>query len=146
MFASLVAVVASQDVFLASQNSTGMIVGSGVEVDAQADSCLNYMNNLRSKRGLSPMTLKSSSNSCSADQAKKDAAAKPHAHFGDCGEHAQCEAQGTQTCEQGMQMYYDEGTSGGHYKIIMGSYTQLAYGHCSGCDAKYGTFWTMNFW
>lgn len=149
MIASLVAVAASQDVFLASRNSTGTIVGSGMEVDAQGDSCLNFLNGLRSNHGLSAMTLKSSQNSCAANQAKGDAASSAHAHFGACGEHGQCEAMGTHSCEDGIQMYYDEGpgsgSSHGHYNIIMGSYTQMAYGHCDGCGS-YGTFWTMNFY
>lgn len=162
--ASFVAVVACQDVFLAPQISTGMIVGSGmevdlqnasgmsfmsgVEVDGQADSCLNFLNGLRSQHGLSPLTLMSSQMSCAANQAQGDSTTSAHEHFTACGEAAQCEASWSGTgasCEQGIQMYYNEGPSGGHYKIIMSSdYKSMSYGHCNNCGSD-GTFYTHDF-
>jgi len=166
--ASLVALVASQDVFLAPQVSTGMVSGFGVAVDAknvsdltvdiglevgaQDDSCVNFLNGLRAQHGLSPVTLMPSKMSCAANQASGDAASSAHHHFGDCGEAAQCEAMHSSTdmtCEQGIQMYYNEGPPKdgklNHYQIIMSSsYKSMSYGHCTNCGS-WGTYYTHDF-
>lgn len=168
MPASLVAVVASQDVFLAPQISLGMVSGSGMvvdaknlsgmmveyglEVDTQDNSCVNFLNGLRAQHGLSSVTLMSSKMSCAANQAQGDAASSAHHHFTECGEAAQCEAMHSatdMTCEQGIQMYYDEGppTDGklNHYQIIMSSdYKSMSYGHCNNCGS-WGTYYTHDF-
>lgn len=166
--ASLVAVVASQDIFLAPQVSIGKVFGTGMMVDAknfsgtateyglgavaQDDSCVNFLNGLRAQHGLSPVTLMPSKMSCAANQASGDAASSAHDHFGDCGEAAQCEAMHSNTdmtCEQGIQMYYNEGppTDGklNHYQIIMSSsYKSMSYGHCTNCGS-WGTYYTHDF-
>jgi len=156
VIASLVAAAASQDVFLGSnslgQEFTSGVAGPGMELSLSTESdssCLAKLNGFRHTKGLKAMTIKASSNSCAGTQAKKDAASSPHAHFGDCGEHGQCEALGTHSCEDSLQMYFNEGpgsgSAHGHYNIIMGSYSQMSYGHCESCGS-YGTFWTMNFY
>lgn len=168
VLASLVAVVASQDLFLAPQLSTGKVSSTGMTVDAknisgmateyglgagtQDDSCVSFLNGLRAQHGLSPMTLMPSKMSCAANQASGDAASSAHDHFGDCGEAAQCEAMHSNTdmtCEQGIQMYYNEGppTDGklNHYQIIMSSsYKSMSYGHCTNCGS-WGTYYTHDF-
>jgi len=165
---SLLAVVASQEVFLAKQIPAGEVVGSGMVVDSKNvsdsmvasavemsvrdDSCVNFLNGLRAQHGLSPVTLKPSEMSCAANQAQGDAASSAHHHFTECGEAAQCEAMHSSTdmtCEQGIQMYYNEGppTDGklNHYQIIMSSdYKAMSYGHCNNCGS-WGTYYTHDF-
>merc|ERR1719355_220554 len=110
-----------------------------------SDNCLAHLNALRAKHGLQAMVLETSKSACVKGQARTDSAANsPHKAFGECGENGQCEAMGQRSCEAAIDAYYSEGPGGGHYEIIMGRYSSMAYAHVE-YSGQYGTWWTHDF-
>jgi len=114
---------------------------------ANADYCLDYLNGIRAKHGLRALGAATwDGYRCAYSVATQDAQGPNwHAHFGQCSEDAQCEAEGQSDCKGGIDAYYSEGPGGGHYDIIMGNYCYMAWGFCSGCS-PIGTFMTHNFY
>jgi uncharacterized protein YkwD len=132
---------AKQGLIAPSPNTT-----AEVDVEAQADACLEKVNQYRAGKGRPALTLKSGQMSCAAQQSANDGPnLKWHGSFGQCSEMGQCQAAGQSTCSAAIDAYYSEGPGGGHYEIIMDSkYKSMAYGHCA-CS-KYSHFWTHNFY
>jgi hypothetical protein len=120
------------------------------------DDCVNYLNYLRQSVGkdtfLTPATWDAFR--CAYTDATQDGPnfpASAHKSFGKCGEAAQCEAAGMlgqqeDGCKQGLDMYFKEGPGGGHYDIMMGDYSYMAWGICEGCSNVYKSMVTHNFY
>ena len=105
--------------------------------------CLERVNYYRQSHGLYLFTAAgATANACADKQAPIDGANIPtsfHTSFARCGEHGQCEAAGVPTCAQAIDLYYNEGPGGGHYKIIMGSlFKAMSWGSCASCGNYQG--------
>jgi hypothetical protein len=107
--------------------------------EVQGNACLSAVNGYRQKKGLPPYRAYDGKNQCTAGQAANDVVHGWHNAFGKCGEHGQCEAEGTSDCAGAIKMYWDEGPGGGHYDIIMSTrFTTMSWG-------RSGNFWTHDF-
>lgn len=123
------------------------------------NSCVNHLNGLRAKKGLAPVTYNTAKQSCVDWQAKTDSGAdSPHKTAGKCGEVTfpdpsgsgwtvigQCEAQGQSSCEEAIDDYYSEGPTGGHYQVIMSSYSKTMTYTETSYSGQFHTWFTHDF-
>lgn len=120
---------------------------------AAADSCIDYMNQLRAQHGHPALNFDASKAGCAANDASYDGQhGRMHASFGQCGEWAQCEAGNLDAdgCHKSVDQFYGEGPGGGHYQIMMETnFVSVAHGSCQRCFNDKGTQWnlfTFNFY
>ena len=124
---------------------TGESVPTAIPVTGGVAETLAKLNQFRASQGVSALTFHSEGVACAKQSAVYDAAHGFHASFYGkiCSPapRSQCECMGTQTANQCLMLFIQEGPGGGHYEIIRSAqYTSVAIANDG------AGFYTFNFY